>query len=227
MPKIDRWKKPLKRLANMFSVYVMFLLLGVAVFFVIAEICRLTPQRFKKSNIEQLKDNPSETKANLNTDESLNLPFYQFPSRDMFSRADASTEFIGFCLEAIEMERIPIVYRGYINLDDDTYIAQINKEDKTYFLKEGLAFDDFKIQDISKEKVVLKNRNGESFILENAQPIYKKERVAILSDDNGKGKYRLFKGAFIKDYRVLQVGSDRILLVSRINNKKVLLRMER
>lgn len=235
MPKIDklsqllkRLMELLKRLSNRPLVYVMFLILGIVVFFIIAEIGRLTSQRFKKSAINQQEDDRAKEKADFSTDESLNLPFYQFPRRDMFSRMDAlPTELAGFSLESIETESIPIVYKGYINLEGDAYIAQVNKDSKTYFLRRDSWFDNFEVQDISKERVVFKNRNGESLILENSQPLYKKERVAMVSDNNGYGKYKLFKGALLKDYRVLQVGPDRILLVSRIKGKKVLLKIEK
>lgn len=235
IPKADKIAGPFKKLARGLSIYLIFLLFGVAVFFMIAEVARYA----RHNNIGQPKDKSSSTKEKKvfsiykSFVNSLFMPkgafaFSELLARDMFSKESLlPNDLAGFSLDSIKTERIPIVYGGYMNLDGDAYIAQVNKLDRTYFLKEGQSFDGLEVQDISEKRIVFKSKNGGALILENAKPIYRKERAALVSNNNGDGNYKIFKGALLKDYKVAQVGRRKVLLVNRINGKKVSLEIKK
>lgn len=234
IPKIDKVAEPLKKMARGLSIYLIFLLFGIAIFFMIAEIGRYA----RHDNAGQSKDKSSAKEKNAlsiykSFVNSLFMPkgafaFSGFLARDMFSKGGAlPNDLAGFSLDSIKTERVPIVYNGYMNLDGSSYIAQVNKLDRTYFLKEGQSFDGLEVQDISEERIVFKSKNGMALILENSKPIYRKERVALISNNNGEGNYKIFKGALLKDYKIAQVGRRKVLLVSRINGKKVSLEIKK
>lgn len=123
----------------------------------------------------------------------------------------AKSDKYDFAVTSIERIPLPLVYRGYIELED-TIIAQVNWNEETRFVKEGAILHDYKIIRIAKEKLLTEHINGEGIDFELNKPVLSNELEARLYDTISKKTFEVRASGQIGDYKVLQIAPKYVIL---------------
>lgn len=232
IPKINIARiRPLgKRIFNEMSVYMALSLLGLAIFLIITETGRRTqPAAVDEKTIFGNTRNRSKMVAYRSIVNALNKPSHMPAIQRLFDVDILSVsgktvpEMSDYYIDSVKETAIPVSYKGYIDFDGQGYVAQINKADSTFFLKEGAAFNGFSVLKISKDVVECKDNYGNIIILERLKPVYVNERIAIIAETGNEKRVTLFKGSTLKNYEVIRIGESKAILASRVNGKKILL----
>jgi len=128
-----------------------------------------------------------------------------------------------FIVKDIKLVPLDIMYQGFIELPDSSLVAQINLEDKTYFLREGKLFADYKVTKITKEFCIVLNERGKEMRLDYKRKIYSEEYEALLFDPKTKNLLKVKKDLRIKNYKVLDITATYVVLLDT-NGEKIVLK---
>jgi hypothetical protein len=118
-----------------------------------------------------------------------------------------------FVLQSIGRVQLPMVYKGYIELPD-SIIGQINWYDSTRFVKPGSLLDGYKIRSVSKQKVEALNKEGEEIEFKLNKPVFGNELQAVLYDNISQKTFTVRVAGVIDDYRVIDISSDYVILLT-------------
>jgi hypothetical protein len=223
-----------KRIFNEMSVYIALSFLGLVIFLIIAETGRITqsPDVDEKAIFGNARDK-SKMVNYRSIVNALNKPkkmpaIQRLFDIDILSVSSKTVpEMANYYIDSVRESAIPISYKGYIDFDGQGYVAQINKADSTFFLKEGSAFNGFSVLKISKDAVECRNKYGNVIILERLKPVYVNERIAVIAETGSEKRVTLFKGSILKNYEIKHIGESKAILANRINGKKILLEMKK
>jgi len=236
IPKINITRiRPLgKRIFNEMSVYMALSLLGLTIFLVITETSRKARDSAmdEKTIFENTRDKSKMViyKSLVN---ALNKPGKMPAIQRLFDGdilsvpGNTAPEMSNYYIDSVKETAIPVTYKGYIDFDGQGYVAQINKAEGTFFLKEGSAFNGFSVLKISKDAVECRDEYGKAIILERSKPFYVNERIAMIAETGSEKRTKLFKGSVLKNYEVTRIGESNVILANRINGKKISLEMKK
>lgn len=236
IPKINISKMgPLgKRIFNEISVYMALSLLGLAIFLVIAEAGRKTrPAGMDEKAIFENTRDKSKMVIYKSLVNALNRPGKMPAIQRLFDGdvlsvpGNTAPEMSDYYIDSVEETAIPVTYKGYLDFDGRGYVAQVNKAEGTFFLKEGAAFNGFSVLKISKDAVECRDEYGNAIILERSKPFYVNERIAMIAETGSEKRTKLFKGSVLKNYEVTRIGESNVILANRINGKKISLEMKK
>lgn len=119
-----------------------------------------------------------------------------------------------FTLLSVEAVTLPFIYNGYIQTPDGTIIAQINLSGKTYFVKKGGRFKDYRVTEIEKRMVKIEGKEG-SMILDLKKPVKGKEFVAKFSNSLDNKVFEVRRGEEAYGYKVLDIKANSVILYGR------------
>ncbi|MFH1777698.1 MAG: hypothetical protein ABH952_09115 [Candidatus Omnitrophota bacterium] len=130
-----------------------------------------------------------------------------------------------FILLNVEHKLFPLEYKGRIKTNLAFNIAQINWNNRTYFVEAGDVISKYKIDRITQNTVVLKNTQGsDTIILKYLQPSQAKELIATVMDMNNNKMQEIEKGMELDGYNVLDITLDSVLLLQ--GEKKIIIKRE-
>ncbi len=140
--------------------------------------------------------------------------------RDPFSEykgiiVDTSTADVveyDFVLKSINQLPLPMVYKGYIELED-RIIGQVNWCDETKFVEPGATLNGYKINSVSKTKLETTDENGERIEFEMNKPVLGEELEAILYDRVSKKNYNVQLASKIAGYKVVDITPNYVILL--------------
>lgn len=114
-------------------------------------------------------------------------------------------------LVSVEPIILPFIYKGYIQTASGTIIGQVNWGDKTYFIKKGDKFKDYKVIDIQRRAITVEGKEGQ-LILEFKKPAKGKELIAKVYNELDQKTYELRKEEELNDYKILDITADSVVL---------------
>ncbi len=114
-------------------------------------------------------------------------------------------------LLSAEPVNLPFMYKGYIQTPMGAIIAQINWGGKTYFVKKGDRFKDFRVMEIDKKMVRIEGKEGQ-LILDFKKPVKGKEFIAKLSNSLNSKISEVRKGDEIYGYKILDITPNSVIL---------------
>lgn len=133
-------------------------------------------------------------------------------SRNSFFEKKEIKEVPPFVVESITLEKIPMVFKGSIVRGNSVTIAQINLGEKTHFVKPNTTLENWQIQDITKDHVIITNTSGEQHTLELNKVTFSNERIIRLRSTTSNAIYTVKKGDIVEDYKVLDIKEDAVIL---------------
>lgn len=174
-----------------------------------------------------------DTKVYASIAERLRAPFdisrYKgLISRDIFVKPEKPPVVFSpekLKLVSVEPTTLPFIYLGYIQTATGTIIGQVNWGDKTYFLKKGDKFKDYKVIEIEKKRLITEGREGQ-LILEFKKPAKGKELVAKLYNELDERTYEMRKGEELNNYKILDITQESVVLLGP-DNKEWIIKKER
>lgn len=149
---------------------------------------------------------------------------------------------IRFMVTKIYKKPVKLLFKGYIQLGDGTYVATINWAGKTDFKKVGDEIRGYKVVDfkkdvserktlwggtekIDKSIVTLERDTGERFNLEIGKITLEKEIYAEILDRKDSKDYEVYVGGEILGNKVLDISSTQVIINTQ-NGEKVILAKE-
>lgn len=143
--------------------------------------------------------------------------------RDLFYKYEESgNATIPFIVKEIKTIPLNFMYKGLIELSDHKVIAQINFENKTYFLKPGGFFAGYEVKEITKERCIVLDGKSKEFELPYQKEVFGEEYEAILYDTTTKNLLNIKKDFKIREYRVLDIKADCVVLLQADSRKIIL-----
>lgn len=106
---------------------------------------------------------------------------------------------------------LPFTYNGFIQRADGSIIGQINWAGKTYFVKKGEKFKDYKVLEISSRLIKAETKEGQ-FILEYKKPVKGKELIAKLYSMMDEKTFEVKKNDEVNGYKVLDITANSVVL---------------
>ena len=106
---------------------------------------------------------------------------------------------------------LPFMYNGFIERSDGTTIGQINWSGKTYFVKKGDKFKDYKVIEINSKILKIENKDGQ-IILEYKKAAKGKELVAKLHDSMNNKDIEVKRDDTVGEYKVLDIKTDSVVI---------------
>lgn len=130
-------------------------------------------------------------------------------------------------LKLVSVQNIPLpfMYNGFILTANNTIIGQVSWSGKTYFVKKGGKFRDYKVIDIDKKTMAVENKDGQLLILDYQKPAKGTELIAELHDPTEEKTYEVRKDDQINEYKVLDIKTDNVVLYGQ--NKEWVINKER
>ena len=141
-------------------------------------------------------------------------------------------------LQIIKIYRKPVklLFKGYIQLADSTYVATINWAGKTDFKKVGEEIRGYKVVDfkkdvteqktlwggtekIDKSIIILERTTGERFSLEIGHITLEKEIFAEIRDLKQAYNYDVHIGSEILGHKVLDISSTKVIIETSLGEK--------
>lgn len=146
------------------------------------------------------------------------------------------------CVTKIYKKPVKLLFKGYIQLGDGTYVATINWAGKTDFKKVGDEIRGYKMTDFKKnvsekktlwggtEKVdqsiiKLERDTNEKFILEIGKIALEKEIYAEILDRKEMRSYEAYIGGEILENKILDISLDQVIM-SDSKGEKITLKKE-
>ncbi|MFH1778525.1 MAG: hypothetical protein ABH847_00620 [Candidatus Omnitrophota bacterium] len=114
-------------------------------------------------------------------------------------------------LVSVEPIVLPFVYKGYIQTASGTIIGQVNWGEKTYFIKKGDKFKDYKVIDIQRKTLTVEGKEGLLF-LEFKKPAKGKELIAKVYNELDQKTYELRKEEELNNYKILDITADSVVI---------------
>jgi hypothetical protein len=106
---------------------------------------------------------------------------------------------------------LPFMYNGFIARSDGTIIGQVNWSGKTYFVKKGDKFKEYKVIDINSKIIKIENKDGQ-LTLEYKKTAKSRELIIKLHDSMNNKDIELKKGDSVGEYKVLDIKLDSVVL---------------
>lgn len=106
---------------------------------------------------------------------------------------------------------LPFVYNGFIEKPDGTRIGQINWSKRTYFVKKGDKFKDYKVLEVNSKIIKIENKDGQ-IVLGYKKPVKGKELVAKLHNSMNDREFEVKKNDEINGYKILDIKADSVIL---------------
>jgi hypothetical protein len=134
--------------------------------------------------------------------------------RNMFIKPEPPVEVFSpekLKVVAISYVPLPFMYNGFIAKSDGTIIGQINWSGKTYFVKKGDKFRDYKVVEIKSKILKVENKDGQ-ITLDYKKVSNGKELVAKLHDSMNNKDIEVRKADAIGEYKVLDIKTDSVVL---------------
>ena len=131
-----------------------------------------------------------------------------------------------FIVKEIQTIPLNIMYQGVIELGKNKLLAQINFEGKTYFLKIGDFFADYKVKEISKDSCIVLDVNGKEVRLPYKRKVFSEEHEALLYDPKTKKLLNVKRGSKIRNYEILDIEASYVVLLDK-NGDKIVLKGEK
>lgn len=139
-------------------------------------------------------------------------------------------------VKKIYKKPVRLLFKGYIQLGDGTYVATINWAGKTDFKKVGDEIRGYKVVDfkkdvseiktlwggterVDKSTVTLERDTGERFNLDIGKITLEKEIYAEIWDRRDARSYEVYVGSEIFDNKVLDISPSEVIIVK--NGEKI------
>lgn len=140
--------------------------------------------------------------------------FYEYHESE-----DAAKPFI---VKEIKTVPLNFIYKGLIELPSNKVIAQINFENKTYFLKPEEFFAEYQVKEITKERCMVLDAKGKELELPYQKEVSGEEYEALLYDNKTKNSLNVKKDFKIREYQVLDIKADYVVLLQENGGKIIL-----
>ena len=114
-------------------------------------------------------------------------------------------------LISISQILLPFKYNGFIQKSDGTMIGQINWSGKTYFLKKGDKFKDYRVLEINSKILKIENKDGQ-LVMEYKKAVKGKEMVAKIHNSMDDKDIEVKKNDVIGEYKVLDIKAASVIL---------------
>lgn len=128
-------------------------------------------------------------------------------------------------LLSVQAVRLPFIYNGFIQTPDGAIIGQITWLDKTYFVKKGGKFKDYKVIDIDKTAMTVEAKDGQHVVLDYKKPVKGTELAAALYDPMEEKTYEVRKEDYISEFKILDIKSDSVIIYGQ--NRQWIINKER
>lgn len=129
-----------------------------------------------------------------------------------------------FELRAVDLEEIPIIFKGSIVRGDKVIIAQINWGNKTYFVKPGEMLKQWLISEITEDFVIIKDPDLKPFTLFLNKITYSEVMTATIMYTTDNKIYRVKIGDMIDDYKVLDIKKHNVIVSNK--NSQIIISKE-
>lgn len=106
---------------------------------------------------------------------------------------------------------LPFMYKGFIEMSDGSIIGQINLSGKTYFVKKGDKFKDYKVLEINRKIIKIENKDGQT-VMEYKKPAKGKEFTAKLHNSMSDKDYQVMKNDEVGGYKILDIKAGAVVL---------------
>ncbi len=123
-----------------------------------------------------------------------------------------------FELKSIDRVKLPLMYRGFIELPDKI-IAQINWQTHTQFVNKGTRLNGYTVEDITKDVIVIREHNGKLLNFTLNKPVYGDEYEAVLYDSVTEKTYNVRESSTIDEYKVVDITPTYVIVTD--NNTTV------
>lgn len=141
------------------------------------------------------------------------------------------------CITKIYKRPVKLLFKGYMQLGDGTYVATINWAGKTDFKKTGDEIRGYKVIDfkknVSEKKTVwggtekidqstitLERGGSERFVLEIGKIALEKEIYAEIFDRKEEKNYEVYIGGEILENKVLDISPVNVIIITQ-NNERI------
>ncbi len=115
-------------------------------------------------------------------------------------------------LLSVQPVRLPFIYNGFIQTPGGTIIGQITWLDRTYFVKKGGKFKDYKVIDIDKTAMTVEDKASQRMVLDYKKPVNGTELAAALYDPTEEKTYEVRKDDYISEYKILDIKPDSVII---------------
>ena len=122
----------------------------------------------------------------------------------------------------IYFDPLAFMFMGTIEKEQGMFIAQINWNNKTSFVKEGDSLDAWTVVQIRRDEVSIINAKGEELKLPMRKNIYVNEPFAEIINTITGEKETVKKGDMLKEYKILDINKSTVIL--KINLDKIILK---
>lgn len=117
-------------------------------------------------------------------------------------------------IKEIVFEPLYLMYMGHIEKVPGEYVAQINWNKETYFLKEGQTVNAWIVMSINPQEVIVMNEQGEETHLPLQKRIFSRQPYAIVRIVMTKEEKKIELGDTVAEYKVLDITKDSVVLSS-------------
>jgi len=128
-------------------------------------------------------------------------------------------------LVSVQPVQLPFTYNGFIQIPDGTVIGQISWSGKTYFVKKGGKFRDYKVIGIDKMMMTVEDKHGQRLALDYKKPVKGTELIASLYNSIDEKTYEVRKDDQISEYKILDIKTDSVIIYGQ--NKQWVINKER
>lgn len=117
-----------------------------------------------------------------------------------------------FELLDISYKPLAFQYQGRIVYPNGQIVAQINANNKSYLIKIGSNLGNYKVEQLDKDSVTLKTKQGESVNIKYLETAFSDELMAKIKDSISGNIETVYKNSNIYGYQVLDIERDSVVL---------------
>jgi len=150
----------------------------------------------------------------------------EFSQYDKYFQNDGFTRYIElpppqplFELRSIKRLPLDIIYNGFIEYTGGV-VGQINIGGTTYFVRKGEKIQDYEIIDLTGSYAVVKDSKGKEIKLPLRVRLFSDKYEATIFLNNEDKTIKVRKGDVIKNFRVLDISPNYVVLFNQITKKK-------
>ncbi len=115
-------------------------------------------------------------------------------------------------LSAIEKVSPLAVYKGLMQDADGNLIAQVNFKNKSYFVREKDRIEDWGIETLTTEQIILKSQAGREITISYHTPTPADESFALITKLSDGTRFRVAESERIEDYELIEIAADHVKL---------------
>ena len=116
-------------------------------------------------------------------------------------------------LAAIETVSPLAVYKGLMQDADGNLIAQVNFKNKSFFVREKDRIEDWEIETLLQEEIILKKHTGREISISYQTPTAANESFALITKLSDGTRFRAAESEMIEDYELTEIAADHVKLV--------------